>query len=222
MTLDNKTKLAFEIINKGNVRECKFAPNGPAAEAVFKFMGRIPKHEMWINQEQFNKLHQPGWIITHGTGEQRFAGYVRSVWFAQKNQYFYLLVFAGYVPPETPETPEEERSLEKASDFAVVLIKRAIELGRVGPDEYAPAGSEPYFATWLSKAQADSLTAKLPLDAIKQDGSFLTQAVGAYCFWGKTTAKGTMLLCWMGEVPQTNTEDEPVSNSIPADEDLPF
>lgn len=219
--------LAFDIIsrNKNEVKSVQYAPRGEAARKdgeVRRFMGRGVAAELFISAKQAeflgNLIGDTG-VILHGTGDQKFAGFIKGIFSEKKGQTYYLLTFCGFVPPVQAEQPQpisrdeyandqadQETAAQKANDFAATLIRRAMELSRV---EAANDGDE-YSMTWLSKAQADALTANLK-DAVKPDGSFITQACGCFCYWGKKrTVNGAMLLCWMGE-----PEDAPVVEAAP-------
>jgi len=220
--------LAFDIIsrNKSQVQPVKYAPRGEAATkdaAVRRFMARGVSAEVFITEKQatfLNSLIGDAGIITHGTGDQKFAGFVKDIFSEKKNQTYYILTFCGFVPPPEVEQPkpisydeyandcaDNETAGQKANDFAATLIRRAMELNRV---EVSKDGDD-YNMTWLSKAQADALAKNIPQGSMRQGGGFITQACGCFCYWGKSrTANGAMLLCWMGE-----PEDAPAVESAP-------
>jgi len=259
--------LAFDIItrNEGNVKPCKYQPRGPQADAVVRFMGRPAGHEVFITEGQatlFGKLLNGAAIITHGTGDSRFAGFVRSIYSQAKGRDYYILTFCGCIggqDDDRDEPNEEERwhptdemaderpapvatkpvavpqGSERADRFAAVLIRGAIEKGRHQKDAYARSGEDDYLVTWLSAAQADALARLMADGVVRDDGSFLTQAAGPFCYWGKKrTASGAQLLCWMGE--PSGVEDKPAPKPakpatvavvppgklIPLDVDIPF
>mgnify|MGYP003442113872 CR=1 FL=1 len=262
--------LAFDIIsrNKAKVQPAKYTPRGPQAEAVVRFMGRPAGHEVFITEAQaglFAKLLGDASIITYGTGETRFAGFVRSIYSQAKGRNFYILCFCGCIggqeegqeePNEderwhpTDEISDEERGIvapvasrpvvvpatnEQANRFAARLIQGAIEKGRHQKDSYARAGQDDYLIAWLSAAQADALMRLLADGVVREDGSFLTQAAGPFCYWGKKrTGTGAQLLCWMGEPPTVHDAPPapkpvkaaavvvPNGKRIPLDVDIPF
>ena len=240
-------ELACDIINKSNsVQPCKYAPRGKEAEAVVRFMGRPAGHETFITKGQaelITKLLGSAIIITAGEGQNRFAGFVKTIYSEAKKQNYYLLTFCGYVaqPEDTREdVNEDERwhptndqpaatvNSDRANGFAALLIKGAIEKGFAKKDDRANAG-EDYLCAWLTKNQADALIAQLPTTALNAAGHIVTQVVGSFCYWSKAkAASGAVLLCWMGE--PTEVERKPVKAApvvpagklIPLDPDIPF
>lgn len=126
---------------------------------------------------------------------------------------------------------EASGSSTRANDWAATLIRQAIERGRASKDSYATSGDDDYLVTWLSQGQADALVSYLPAGVVREDGSFLTQACGQFCYWGKKRTKtGAMLLCWMGEPPVkqerkvevAKVATAPAGKRIPMDADIPF
>jgi hypothetical protein len=221
-TQHTAASLAFDIIgrNKDKIQGVKYAPRGDKAEAVRRFMGRAVTAEIFISEKQaefLGNLIGDAGVITHGTGDQKFGAFVKDIYSESKGRTYYLLTFCGFVPqPEeaAPMTRDEvadmhadaETAQQKADDFAASLIRRAMEQNRVQFEKH----DDEFAMTWLSKAQADALTANLK-GAVKPDGSFITQACGCFCYWGKKrTMNGAMLLCWMGE-----PEDAPVVEAAP-------
>ncbi len=235
MTLTAAT-LAFDIINRSkNVQPCKYAPRGAMADAVVAFMGRPAGHELFITEAQanlFTKLGGQNAIIAVGEGEERFAGFVKSIYSDKTKKSYFLLCFCGHVPAAV-EAPVNSSS--NANDFAAKLITEAINSNRAEKDKYAKPGEDDYLCVWIPPAKAEALYAQLPPEAIKPNGQFLTQACGAFAYWGKMkTMKGAVLLCWMGNVPASKPEvaiEEPKNlweghipegKLIPLDNEVPF
>lgn len=234
-TTHTAATLAFDIIsrNKDKVQGVKYAPRGDKAEAVRRFMGRAVTAEVFISEKQaqfIGNLMGDAGIITAGTGDTRFAGFVKDIFGEKKNQTYYILTFCGFVPPQEVEQPmtadavadmhaDAETVKQKADDFAASIIRRAMELNRV---EFAKHDDD-HAMTWMSKAQADALTAGIPAAQIKSDGSFLTQACGCFCYWGKKrTVNGAMLLCWMGEPEDAPVVEQAPKGIIPAGKRIPL
>jgi hypothetical protein len=234
-------ELACDIINRSNsVQPCKYAPRGPMADAVVRFMGRAAGHETFITKPQadlFAKLLGSALIITAGEGSNKFAGFVKTIWSEAKQQNYYLLTFCGYVaqpeevesaPTTTPVQSATVANPERANGFAALLIKGAIDKGFAKKDERAGA-DEDYLCTWLTKNQADALIAQLPTSALNASGHIVTQVVGSFCYWSKAkAASGAVLLCWMGEptapapVASKPAPVVPAGKLIPMDPDIPF
>lgn len=247
-------ELACDIINRANnVTACKYSPRGPQADAVQRFMGRPAGHEVFITKPQAEllaKLLGSATVITHGEGQNRFGGFVKTIWSEAKQREYYLLTFCGYVaqPEDTKEEVNEDERWHPADDapasattvtpvnsdrahgFAALLIKGAIDKGFAKKDDRAAAG-EDYLCTWLTKNQADALIAQLPTTALNAAGHIVSQVVGSFVYWSKAkAASGAVLLCWMGEPseaskPATVVKEAPKAppgKLIPLDADIPF
>lgn len=244
-------ELACDIINRcDSVQACKYSPRGPLADQVQRFMGRPAGHECFITKPQADliaKLLGSAQVITHGEGQNRFAGFVKAIWSEAKQREYYLLTFCGYVAqPEDnrEEVNEDERwhpaddqpaapvaNADRAHGFAALLIKGAVEKGFAKKDDRAAAG-EDYLCTWLTKNQADALIAQLPGTALNAAGHIVTQVVGSFCYWSKAKASsGAVLLCWMGEPSEADKPTSkpvkaapvvPAGKVIPLDPDIPF
>jgi hypothetical protein len=202
-------ELACDLINGSkNVQPCKYAPRGPQADAVQRFMGRPAGHETFITKGQSDlmmKLLGSANVINYSQGQDRFAGFVKTVWSEAKQQNYYLLTFCGYVMQKEEPAEETPANTDRANSFAATLIQQAIAKGFAKKDERAGAG-EDYLCTWITKSQAESLLGMLPANALNNAGHVITQAVGSYCYWTKAkSASGAMLLCWMGEVKETKS-----------------
>jgi len=225
-------ELACEIINRAdNVQACKYQPRGNEANAVCLFMGRAAGHEVFISKAQaelFVKLLAGKPVITNGIGDDRFAGFVKTIFSAAKNKEYYLLTFCGHVQAKAEEVAPEVVDCTQANDFAAKLIAGFVEKGWAKKDDRAAAG-EDYLCCWTTKAQADALLAQLPA-AVNAQGRIITQACGSFCYWTKVrAASGAMLLCWMGEVttapaaaPVKAEPVAPAGKLIPLDMDIPF
>jgi hypothetical protein len=123
-------ELAFDIIRRSNsVQATKFAPRGPKADAVVQFMGRAAGHELFITESQaalFAKLMGQNSIIAVGTGNDRFAAFVKDIFSEAKGRTYYLLTFVGFIPSKVPAD-------EDASRYAVRLAPaRRHQRGRSG------------------------------------------------------------------------------------------
>lgn len=218
--------LAFDIIKRGKPQHCKFPPRSSQAQQVAAFTGHQADQELFISQSQRDLLLklQVDELIKHEQNGERFAAFVKSIYSEKTGKDYYLLVFSG--KPPAPVVAKPVQSSEKANQFAAKLIIGAIEKNRHQRDAYAKVGEQDtYFVTWLSPLQADALVSQLPEGSTKQDGSFITQAAGQFCYWGKKrTQTGAILLCWMGEAGSEPTPapqaDEPVHAN--ADPDIPF
>ena len=237
-------ELACDIINRSDsVNACKYSPRGPLADQVQRFMGRPAGHECFITKPQAEliaKLLGSAQVITAGEGQNRFGGFVKTIWSEAKQREYYLLTFCGYVaqpeesapaasaPTVTPVQSAPVANADKANGFAAILIRAAIDKGFAKKDDRA-GKDEDYLCTWLTKNQADALVAQLPGTALNAAGMIVTQVVGSFCYWSKArSGSGAMLLCWMGEptdaapAPVKAAPVVPNGKLIPLDPDIPF
>ncbi len=132
--------------------------------------------------------------------------------------------------PSTVAAVEASGSSDKANATAARMIRWAVDAGRAEKDKYASEDDD-YLVAWLSPSMAVDLVKKLPPASVREDGTFLTQAAGPFCYWGKRkTASGALLLCWMGEPPAASKpapapqKATPLASGkrIPADSAIPF